>query len=443
MRIWLSGLVLAAGCGRQLNPDYCADHATDNDCISAGYVYVDAAAPCSTDVECVEPGKNVCDVVAHTCVVCTPTDHPSCINDTKVCSSSDVCVGCVQNTDCDASGICLTSSGTCAAPDSILHVSPDGSPTAPCSDAMKCSLDHAVAIADAGHHVIQLETGSYNLTATITLGFEGLHLVPTPGAAPKISAPNTTVFSVTASVEIDNVEISGSNSTTIKCSGGGNQPILVLEQVNIHGSGNDAIDLDQCTLTLERSKVYSNQRAAVNANDSSVAIRNCFFYANGNTFSRAGAVQFNGDTDGRLEFNTFAYNQGYDQLVYDFIHQKFVPDQDGGGLNCMQQPSSSRQVTVNGNLFVENKPFTYVITSSFGQPSCTGNFTTNNLIGTASDAAFVNTSDQHLTAMTPAGNGKVRDDPSSNCSNVGQDFDGDTRPLNGACDYGADEFKAP
>ena len=94
---------------------------------------------------------------------------------------------------------------------------------------------------------------------------------------------------------------------------------------------------------------------------------------------------------------------------------------------------------VTGNVGV---PFSYTI-SSFGQPSCTGNFTTNNLIGTASDAEFVNTSDPHLTAMTPSGNGKVRDDPSSNCSNVGQDFDGDTRPLNNACDYGADEFKAP
>lgn len=443
MRFWLSGLVLAAGCGRQLNPDYCADHATDSDCLSAGYVYVDAAAPCTTDVECVEPGKNVCDVVARTCVACTPTDHPSCIDETKVCSASDVCVGCVQNSDCEASGICLTTSGTCAPPDSILHVSPAGSPTSACSEAAKCSLDHAVAIADAGHHVIQLEDGTYNLTNTITLGFEGLHLVPTTGAVPKLDAPGKTVFAVTASVEIDSLEIEGSSSSTIKCNGGGNRPSLVLEQVKIHGTSGDAINLDRCTLTLERSKVYSNQQAAVNANDSSVAIRNCFFYANGNVLSRAGAVQFNGGTDGKMEFNTFAYNQGYDQLVYDFIHHKYVPDQDGGGLNCMQQPSSGSQVAINGNLFVENQPLSYVNTSFLGQTSCSGNFTTNNLIATASDAGFVSMTDPHLTTASPTGNGKVRDDASSNCANVGQDYDGDTRPLNGACDYGADEFKAP
>ena len=443
MRIWLWGLVLVMGCGRQLNPDYCTDHQSDSDCAAAGYINADAAAPCMTDAECTQPGKNVCDVVARTCVACTPTDHPACIDETKVCSTSDVCVQCVQDSDCAASGICLVSSATCATPDSILHAAPDGGATAPCTTAMKCSLDHAIAIADAAHHVIQLDDGQYTIADTMTLALEGLHLVPTTGAAPKITVPNKTTFAVTASAEIDSMEIIGSTSTIIKCNGGNNQPILVLEQVNVHGSNTDGIDVDQCTLTLERSKVYSNKQSAVYAQNSSVAIRNSFFFANGNTTYDNAAVTFAGATDGKMEFCTLSFNTGYDQQVFNPFHGRFEEVQHASAVSCHQQPSSSKTVDLNGNLFVSDQPYPYEITTLFGSASCTGDFTKDNLVASTADAMFVSTSDQHLTSATPTGTGKVRDDPSSNCSNVGQDVDGDTRPLGGACDYGADEFKTP
>jgi hypothetical protein len=40
------------------------------------------------------------------------------------------------------------------------------------------------------------------------------------------------------------------------------------------------------------------------------------------------------------------------------------------------------------------------------------------------------------------GTGKVRDDGNTNCADDGQDIDGDARPQNNACDYGADELTA-
>jgi hypothetical protein len=438
-QIWIAGLALVVGCGK-LNPDYCAVHQQDTDCIAGGYVPVDAAAPCSADTECTAPDKNVCDVSAHTCVECTPNDHPTCVGDTKVCSTADVCVECVSNADCMESGICLTSSNTCAALDSILHVSPTGSPTSNCSTMAECTLDHAVAIASAAQHVIQIDDGTYTMTDTITLGFEGLHLVPSQGAAPKVTVPNKTVFNVTASVEIDELEIIGTSQTTITCNG--SSPLnFSLSQVNVHGSSKDGIDTDNCNLTLDRSRIYANHQSAVNANDSTVAIDNTFFYGNGNNNYSDGAVTFRGNTTGKMAFNTMAYNQGYDQTGYD-IHGHPYEIKHAAALTCGQNLGDG-PVDLNGNLFVEDNPEPYEINTFFGVDACTGNFTTNNMLAAASDAMFVSTSDLHLTAQTPTGSGKVRDDPSSNCADTGQDFDGDTRPLGGACDYGADEFKSP
>jgi hypothetical protein len=430
-------LLLVVGCGK-LNPDYCAVHQQDTDCIAGGYVPVDAAAPCTSDTECTGAGKNVCDVSAHACVECTPNDHPSCMGDTKVCSTSDMCVGCVSNSDCVDSGICLTSSNTCAPLDSILHVSTTGSPTANCSTMAECTLDHAVAIASASQHVIQIDDGTYTMTDTVALAFEGLHLVPSPGAAVKVTAPNKTVFNATASVEIDQIEIIGTSQTAVTCNGDSASPNFVLEQVSVHGSSKDGIDTERCNLTLERSKVYANHDSAVNANDSTVAIRNSFFYSNGNT---DGAITFNGGTTGKLQFNTIAFNTGYDFVGIDF-HGHTYEIKHAGGLTCAQDPNQA-SVDLNGNLFVQDNPEAYEINTFFGNDACTGNFTTDNMIATTTDADFVSTSDLHLTSQTPAGSGKVRDDPSSNCADNGADFDGDTRPLNGACDYGADEFKTP
>src|SRR3954469_15567188 len=96
---WLVGLALVAGCGRQLNPDYCVAHQDDPDCAVEGYKSTDAAPPCMQNGDCTQdPAKHVCDTSIGACVECA--DSTTCPAGKHVCTSGDVCVECVQDTDC-------------------------------------------------------------------------------------------------------------------------------------------------------------------------------------------------------------------------------------------------------------------------------------------------------------------------------------------------------
>ncbi len=297
-----------------------------------------------------------------------------------------------------------------------------------------CELAYATSQADAVHHIIQLDGGTYTLGAKLELGLEGLHLVPTRGQTPTLTTASGTVLHVTKSVELDGIEVVGTNDDIIVCDGGAPAPNLVLEQVSVHGSSRDGINSNKCNVTLERSRLYTNKQTGAWVNDGVVNIRNSFIYGNGATTYQYAAVVFRGTTTGKLQFNTIAYNIGYDQQIGIGPHKTHL--QEPSGLDCDQNSGST--VAVIGNLFAEDGALAVRFTQ------CTGNYTTDNLIGTNMDAKFASPpADLHLTTATPTGNNKVRDDGNTDCSDNGQDIDGDARPQNNACDYGADEFKAP
>src|SRR5690348_14112684 len=67
--VWIAAsAALAASCGKQLNPVYCAAHPTDIDCENAGMVTIDAPAPCTSNAMC---ATGVCDTKIGQCVECT------------------------------------------------------------------------------------------------------------------------------------------------------------------------------------------------------------------------------------------------------------------------------------------------------------------------------------------------------------------------------------
>ncbi|HET9993102.1 MAG TPA: right-handed parallel beta-helix repeat-containing protein, partial [Kofleriaceae bacterium] len=313
----------------------------------------------------------------------------------------------------------------------ILYASPSGVTSGPCSEAAPCTLPYAVSIADATHHVIELEGNTFTLNGKLELAFEGLHLVPTQGSKPVITTPSGTVLHVTKSVELDSIEVSGTNDDIIVCDGSAGRANLVLEQVSVHGSTRDSINSNKCNVTIERSRIYANKETAVWVDDAVINLRNSFIYSNGATDYQYAAVVLRGDTTGKLLFNTISYNLGYDQTIGIGKYKTEIVEPSS--LDCDQNGNNS--VAVTGNLFIEDGK------AAVRYTSCSGNYTTDNLIGKAPDASFLAPpTDLHLTPATPTGNGKVRDDGNTNCADDGQDIDGDARPQNNACDYGADEF---
>ena len=66
-------MLLAVGCGKELNPEYCATHPDDTDCYGAGLSTVDAPLGCKTTHVCdSEPINKVCEVDTGSCVQCVP-----------------------------------------------------------------------------------------------------------------------------------------------------------------------------------------------------------------------------------------------------------------------------------------------------------------------------------------------------------------------------------
>ena len=114
--------------------------------------------------------------LAHTCVECTPTNHPTCMDLVRRCAAPRMSASVASRTPIATFRICLTSSKTCAAHDRSCTSRPMARRPRPAATRCKCTARPAVTIADAGPHVIQIDAGRYTMTATIALGFEGLHL---------------------------------------------------------------------------------------------------------------------------------------------------------------------------------------------------------------------------------------------------------------------------
>jgi hypothetical protein len=172
--------------------------------------------------------------------------------------------------------------------------------------------------------------------------------------------------------------------------------------------------------------------------DAVLNLRNSFIFSNGAKDYQYAAVVLRGDTTGKILFNTISYNIGYDQTIGFGTHKtEYIA---ASSLDCLQNGTNT--VSVTGNLLIEDDKMA-VTTGQFGNTACSGNYTTDNLVGKAPDASFLSPpTDLHLTEESPTGTGKVRDDGNTNCADNGQDIDGDARPQNHACDYGADEFTA-
>ena len=154
-----------------------------------------------------------------------------------------------------------------------------------------------------------------------------------------------------------------------------------------------------------------------------VALTNNYVDHNGNDVTASfGAFSLKPNPESKVEFNTIVDNKAN------------LGAASAGGVFC-----DVDGFTYNNNIIFRNTGGPSASTQTFGNCSVGNSFV---LAAPAADNTpqFVHPNtppfDYHLTAATPL---TIRD---AGGACTGQDFDGDTRPINGACDLGADEYKS-
>lgn len=434
-------LFAAAACEGQLNPEWCATHTDDQDCINAGLVQVDAAPSCK-EVACASP--EVCDTNrgGGLCVECVPgnPDNPQgCF-----CASDDRCHGCLTNDDCGPGGICLpdmtciggggSGSGSGSTPDNLLYASPTPSANADCTMGNPCAIKTALTKLDSMHHVIELAAGTYH-EGTITIGASAILIGPLPGAGHQYQDPTDgtgravisggdPVITITGGVVgLYEVTVTGSqNDAGIRCTGA----TLELYHSIVRGNAHEGVTASTCTLTIERSAFTANGTTgstfeAIYADSCNpIAIRNNFVYGNGNNTSTKGAVHFHGATVGDFRFNTVAYNTAAPPPK-----NRNEPQAIGGVLN------ESAMVIMRDDIISKNT------TADFGYILGVSSTPQNTYLG--GDPKLKSATDLHATPATPKP--AIIDNTASDCSkSSGYDIDYDVRPNPPACDLGADEY---
>jgi hypothetical protein len=246
--MWRAVFILAVGCGRHINPEWCALHS--------------------------DPACDVTDAMD------AMIDAPP--------------------ADCDCPGTACLPGGGCAEEDTILYTSPTGGGSACTSDA-RCLLVTAIGLAAPGRDIIVLEPKTYPGGIVINQSMHIIGLGAILEAA--VSGPAIAVKKgVTA--ELDYLSITGSGAGSgIACKDG----ILVARRVRITGHGQGITSA--CTLTLEGSVVASNTGGALEITSGAIDIRNNFIVNNGDDkLMRVSNVSIADGVTGTFAFNTVAYN---------------------------------------------------------------------------------------------------------------------------------------
>jgi len=436
------GVVVAAGCSRKLNPEFCLAHPDDVRCGSG----IDAPTACTTSADC--PGQ-ICDttLASPQCADCSADDTSLCPATAPVCSVDDTCQACVTDDDCVA-GVCLPD-GSCPAEDRIIHASNSGVGTAGCGAIdMPCTLVQAVVEVDADRDIIKVApdaaqdyviagNSGLNVDKNVVIDARGATIRKTStGPAITIGNGNTVTVlggAVTGGLGSggDGITCTSGVLTVIGTDIGGNQSDgigdtgcgLVVDGAVLHNNSAFGINKSTGALSLTRSTLRSNLGggASVINNGTRFTIVGNVFWSNGTVASGFGGVQINTDTStqSRLEFNTFNSNL----------------DNGGAGaaVSCIVAGFVARNNVMfeNGTLEQVSGTCTHVYTlSSPGTPlTGTGDIT--------DDPMFVDATAGELHTL-PGSPTEGAADPSADLSGVAaEDLDGDVRTA--PADLGADE----
>lgn len=457
MRITIICAALAlSACGTKPNPDACCT--TQQQCDSLGLDELTAckannvcnangacvATECSTSADCTSPDKPVC--IDQLCVAkCAVDDDCAGLAGTPHCGTDGVCVACGDDTQCTADapvcdpqqhscrgcttdsectgGVCLESSGMCAADADVIYVRADGVDSGSCTAAAPClTLPFAFGKLSPTRDVVHIMGTSFTVgTGTVALPNQQLLYLDGEDTAIRRDAQGavftsssqfvSTIFShVTVgtattgdqslaislgsvvfshsgliaplaitggSVEVAQSTMTGATlNLTSQCSMNGT---LNIHDSVLHGT----LTSTDCTLTLARTQIDSIPRAIDTSGNGVVVIENNIVTS---TDFFTDAMSIGGAAGTTVRFNTFVNYSGVDMGAQV--------------LTCVSN------IDVNSNIFAWHSnaplggctPKYSLFDEELGLQPGTGNHT-----GTAS-TFFVDLAnkDLHLAAASPA-----------------------------------------
>ena len=249
--MWRVALLLVVGCGKHLNPAWCA-----------------------------QPGRS----------------DPACDGMDLIDAASDASAGaCTVDRDCPDTA-CLPG-GSCAVASRVLYAASSGRGDT-CTRDAKCLLATAIAAAQPGKNIILLEQGTYVGAVAIGRAVQIVgRLATLQGDA---SAATVTVNDVDA--ELDYVTITGGGTSGISCPGG----TLVAHGITV--TQNQQGIASGCRLTLEQSVISSNGGGALAISGGVIRVRNNFLFGNGPSPQKIANVTIALGVTGSFVFNTVANN---------------------------------------------------------------------------------------------------------------------------------------
>jgi hypothetical protein len=223
---------------------------------------------CDLDADCAgTPATPYCSAEL-TCVACEETSQ--CAGTTPVCEpTTHTCQACSADSQC-ASGVCLETSGSCAAPAQLIYVKElGGADAGMCDEKAPCAtITYATGRVTAQRDVIRVIgnlTKSAGLQTKVTIDGDG----STWKLAKGVAASAVLVNTAAADVIIEGLTLAADNnaSPVVDCSNGA----LRLHQTTISGGDQAGISA-ACKLTVTRSKISLNFNNGVICSGGSLTI---------------------------------------------------------------------------------------------------------------------------------------------------------------------------
>lgn len=208
---------------------------TDNDCSGA-------TPHCGPDMTCVECVNN--DQCPMTAPVCTSNDHR--------------CHTCMADAEC-SSEVCELSTGMCVAEPAVVYASPSGSATATCAQNDPCSIQRAFIVTDATRNTVHLAAGTYNANVVVankTVNVRGTGATISATTGPTVTVSDRARLTMVGAIIVNAATTGKADAIDCESTNGVDTPILSLDSVQAE-SIHTAVDLNQCSATISRSKLHA------------------------------------------------------------------------------------------------------------------------------------------------------------------------------------------